>query len=117
MRKFCYLLLIALSLSTSAAAWDIIPLAVEIIEGMPVGNGHAKVPMRPPVVYLENHTLAFVADHPEYILNIKDEDGIVVYSTVVNSTQTQVVLPSTLSGNYEIRLVLGSWVFTGWIEL
>jgi len=117
MRKFCYLLLIALSLSTSAAAWDIIPLAVEIIEGMPVGNGHAKVPMRPPVVYLENHTLAFVADHPEYILNIKDEDGIVVYSTVVYSTQTQVVLPSTLSGNYEIRLVLGSWVFTGWIWL
>lgn len=117
MRKFCYLLLIALSLSTSAAAWDIIPLAVEIIEGMPVGNGHAKVPMRPPVVYLENHTLAFVADHPEYILNIKDEDGIVVYSTVVNSTQTQVVLPSTLSGNYEIKLVLGSWVFTGWIWL
>jgi hypothetical protein len=117
MRKFCYLLLIALSLSTSAAAWDIIPLAVEIIEGMPVGNGHAKVPMRPPVVYLENHTLAFVADHPEYILNIKDEDGIVVYSTVVYSTQTQVVLPSTLSGNYEIKLVLGSWVFTGWIWL
>lgn len=117
MRKFCYLLLIALSLSTSAAAWDIIPLAVEIIEGMPVGNGHAKVPMRPPVVYLENHTLAFVADHPEYILNIKDEDGIVVYSTVVYSTQTQVVLPSTLSGNYEIELVMGYWVFTGWINL
>lgn len=34
MRKSFYLLLIALSLSTSAAAWDIIPLAVEIIEGI-----------------------------------------------------------------------------------
>ena len=117
MRKFCYLLLIALSLSTSAAAWDIIPLAVEIIEGMPVGNGHAKSPMRPPVVYIEDHTLAFVADHPEYILNIKDEDGEVVYSTVVYSTLTQVTLPSILSGEYVIELTMGNWRFTGWIEL
>ena len=117
MRKFCYLLLIALSLSTSAAAWDIIPLAVEIIEGMPVGNGHAKSPMRPPVVYIEDHTLAFVADHPEYILNIKDEDGEVVYSTVVYSTLTQVTLPSILSGEYVIELTMGNWKFTGFINL
>ena len=117
MRKFCYLLLIALSLSTSAAAWDRIPLAVGIIESMPIGNGHGKSPMRPPVVYIEDHTLAFVADHPEYILNIKDEDGEVVYSTVVYSTLTQVTLPSILSGEYVIELRMGYWLFTGWIEL
>ena len=117
MRKFCYLLLIALSLSTSAAAWDRIPLAVGIIESMPIGHGHSKSPMRPPVVYIEDHTLAFVADHPEYILNIKDEDGEVVYSTVVYSTLTQVTLPSILSGEYVIELTMGSWIFTGWIEL
>ena len=117
MRKSFYLLLIALSLSTSAAAWDRIPLAVGIIESMPIGNGHGKSPMRPPVVYLEDHTLAFVADHPEYILNIKDEDGEVVYSTVVYSTLTQVTLPSILSGEYVIELRMGYWLFTGWIEL
>ena len=50
MRKSFYLLLMALSLSTSAVAWNQIPHAVEIIEGMPVGHGHAKSPMRPPVV-------------------------------------------------------------------
>lgn len=117
MRKFCYLLLIALSLSTSAAAWDIIPLAVEIIEGMPVGNGHAKVPMRPPVVYLENHTLSFVVDHPDYELTIKDEDGEVVYSTIVTSAETLVTLPSSLASEYVIELRMGNWLFTGWIEL
>ena len=117
MRKSFYLLLIALSLSTSAAAWDRIPLVVGIIDGMPIGNGYPKFPMRPPVVYLEDHTLAFVADHPEYILNIKDEDGEVVYSTVVYSTLTQVTLPSILSGEYVIELRMGYWLFTGWIEL
>ena len=117
MRKSFYLLLIALSLSTSAVAWDRIPLAVGIIDGMPIGHGYGKSPMRPPVVYIEDHTLAFVADHPEYILNIKDEDGEVVYSTVVYSTLTQVTLPSILSGEYVIELRMGYWLFTGWIEL
>ena len=117
MRKSFYLLLIALSLSTSAVAWDRIPLAVGIIDGMPIGHGYGKSPMRPPVVYIEDHTLAFVADHPEYILNIKDEDGEVVYSTVVYSTLTQVTLPSILSGEYVIELTMGNWKFTGFINL
>ncbi len=117
MRKSFYLLLMAFSLSTSAVAWNQIPLAVEIIEGMPVGHGHSKSPMRPPVVYIEDYTLAFVADHPEYILNIKDEDGDVVYSTIVYSALTQVTLPATLSGDYEIELLMGNWKFTGFINL
>jgi hypothetical protein len=59
----------------------------------------------------------FEVDHPEYVLYIKDEDDNVVYSTVVSSTQTQVVLPSTLSGDYQIELVMSYWLFTGWINL
>lgn len=61
--------------------------------------------------------LAFVAGHPDYALNIKDENGDVVYSTTVCSTETQVVLPSTLSGDYEIELIMGYWKFAGWIGL
>jgi hypothetical protein len=84
---------------------------------MPIGNGYPKVPMQAPTVYIEDNSLSFVADHPEYILNIKDEDGEVVYSTVVYSTLTQVTLPSILSGEYVIELRMGYWLFTGWIEL
>ena len=87
------------------------------IEDKPIGVQIPKIPMRPPVVYIEDYTLSFVADHPEYILNIKDEDGEVVYSTVVYSTLTQVTLPSILSGEYVIELRMGYWLFTGWIEL
>ncbi len=60
---------------------------------------------------------AFVAGHPDYALNIKDENGDVVYSTPVCSTETQVVLPSTLSGDYEIELIMGYWKFTRFITL
>lgn len=120
MKKLLLLLFGAFMLSTSVSAKELVPLALTVIieeDDRPVGHDYPKSPTDPPTVYIEDYTLTFENYHPEYILNIKDENGIVVYSTVVNSTQTQVVLPSTLSGNYEIRLVLGSWVFTGWIWL
>lgn len=120
MKKLLLMIVGAFMLSTSLWAKTLVPLALTVIieeDDLPGGNGHPKSPIEPPTVYIEDYTLTFENYHPEYILNIKDEDGIVVYSTVVNSTQTQVALPSTLSGNYEIKLVLGFWVFTGWIEL
>jgi hypothetical protein len=69
------------------------------------------------LVYIEDYTLTFVVGHPDYVLIIKDEDGVVVYNTTVFSAQTEVILPSTLSGDYEIQLVMGNWLFTGWIAL
>ena len=71
----------------------------------------------PPTVYLEDGVLTFTAGHPDYTLTIKDEDGDVVYSTIVTSAQTTVVLPSTLTGDYVIELVMGNWLFTGYIVL
>ncbi|WP_091962622.1 hypothetical protein [Prevotella sp. tc2-28] len=118
MRKVLFLFLCAFMMSTSVYAWDIIPFTVSIDDDdMPIGNGYPKAPMQAPTVYIEDYSLSFVADHPEYILNIKDEDGEVVYSTVVYSTLTQVTLPSILSGEYVIELRMGYWLFTGWIEL
>lgn len=87
------------------------------IDPTPVGDGPARNPIDPPTVYLENYTLTFAANHPEYVLYIKDENETVVYSTVVTSATTEVVLPSTLSGYYEIDLVMDNWCFWGYIEL
>ena len=99
------------------AAAGVIPFQVTYDDPL---NGHGNVnksPIQPPTVYIEDYVLTFVVDHPEYVLNIKDEDGDVVYTTTVWSTDTEVTLPSTLSGDYEIELVMGNWLFTGWIEL
>ena len=118
MKKLLLMIVGAFMLSTSLWAKTLVPLSVYIEDdNSPVGNGYPKSPMRPPVVYIEDYTLSFTADHPEYILNIKDEDGEVVYSTTVYTTETQVVLSSTLSGDYEIELIMGYWKFIGWINL
>ena len=118
MNKLLLFLFAAFIFSTSVSAQELVPLTVCIEEDdQPGGNGHPRSPNETPIVYIDDYTLLFEANHPDYVLNIKDEDGDVVYSTVVYSAQTQVVLPSTLSGNYQIELVMGYRLFKGWINL
>ena len=117
MKKGLLFLSFALFMSVSAFAWKQVPLSPCGFDNTPVGHGTAKSPDETPTVYIEDYTLYFEANHPEYVLNIKDEDGDVVYTTVVYSAQTQVVLPSTLSGDYVIELTEGSLLFVGWINL
>lgn len=118
MKKLLLMIVGAFLLSTSLWAETIVPLSVCIEDDeQPGTNGYPRSPIEVPLVYIDDHALTFEAYHPDYVLNIKDENGDVVYSTTVFSAQTQVVLPSTLSGDYEIELVMGKWLFTGWINL
>ena len=117
MKKLFLTALCILMMNTSLFAWDIIPFTVSLEDNSPIGHDRPKTPMHAPTVYIEDYSLSFVADHPEYILNIKDEDGEVVYSTIVTSAETLVTLPSFLAGDYVIELTMGNWKFTGWIEL
>ena len=118
MKKLLLFLFGAFIFSTSLSAQVLVPLTVCIEDDeQPGGNDFPKTPITAPKVYIDDYTLLFEANHPEYVLYIKDEDDNVVYSTVVYSAQTQVVLPSTLSGNYQIELVMGYRLFKGWINL
>jgi hypothetical protein len=117
MKKLLFSSLFILLMNVSAMAWDPIPFTVSFDDIQPIGNGQPKTPITAPKVYIDDYTLLFEANHPEYVLYIKDEDDNVVYTTTVYSAQTQVVLPSTLSGDYQIELVMGYWHFTGWIIL
>ncbi len=118
MKKLLFTVLSALLLCTTVTAMDLIPLTICPYENdQPGGNGHPKTPITAPKVYINDYMLLFEANHPEYVLYIKDEDDNVVYTTTVYSTQTQVVLPSTLSGDYQIELVMNYWLFIGWISL
>jgi len=118
MKKFFLFMLGAFLISTSLWAQTLVPLSVSIEDDeTPIGHGFGKSPITAPKVYIDDYTLLFEANHPEYVLYIKDEDDNVVYTTTVYSIQTQVVLPSTLSGDYQIELVMGYWLFTGWINL
>jgi hypothetical protein len=118
MKKLLLFLFGAFIFSTSLSAQVLVPLTVCIEDDeQPVTNGQPKTPITTPKVYIDDYTLLFEANHPEFVLYIKDEDDNVVYTTVVYSIQTQVVLPSTLSGDYKIELQMGYWKFTGYIML
>ena len=118
MKKLLLMIVGAFLLSTSLWAKTIVPLSVCIEDDeQPGTNGFPRSPIEVPLVYIEDYTLSFGTNHPDYVLTLKDENGDVVYTTTVYSTETLVTLPSTLSGDYEVNLVMGNWLFTGWINL
>ena len=47
----------------------------------------------------------------------KRKNDKVVYSTVIPTNTTNLVIPSTLSGEYEIQIIQGNICFYGYIEL
>ena len=74
MKKVFLFIVSVLLISTQIEAQSLIPLSTQIIDKSPVGHPFPKSPVQPPKVYIEDHTLSFAADHPDYILIIKDEE-------------------------------------------
>lgn len=119
MKKLLLLALCAFIMSTNALAWELVPLTVKCDENKSVGNDRPRGPIDPPTVHIEDYVLTFEADHPDYVLHIKDIDGDVVYTTTVYSMMTLATLPSILSGEYELNLVplSSTYYYIGYIEL
>lgn len=76
-----------------------------------------KSPIQVPSVSLENHTLYFDTPCDGCTLNIVDENDVVVYTLVIPTGTTSLVLPSTLSGDYTIQIIRGYYLFYGTINL
>ena len=79
-------------------------------------NGPAKNPPETPMVYLYGYTLIFTGAHPDFTVQLIDTSGL-VYQTSLSTLSTQLEFPATLSGVYELRLVLGDCFFATMIEL
>ncbi len=80
--------------------------------------GHGKTSVQVPTLWLDDHTLTFPSVHPVYSLDII-LNGIVVYSVDVDESTSSVVLPSWLSGEYELQLYPDgtNYYFYGFIYL
>ena len=85
-------------------------------EGTIVG-GVPRMPIRPLYGSLDDHTFYINGGHADFVVQLLDEDDNVVYQTVMPSDVSSIVLPSTLSGTYQIQLLWGDWMFYGWINL
>lgn len=91
-------------------------LDVYIEDPTEILNPRPKSPIIPPSVSLDDHILYFDTPCDGCTLNIVDENDLVVYTTVIPTGTTSLVLPSTLSGEYIIEIIRGNYCFWGLIE-
>ena len=104
------------SLCANPLIWE--PLILQVHwEDPEIGqNPPAKNPVTPPIIAIDDHTLCFFGTHEEYTLQLLNGDNV-VYTTCVTSETIQVMLPTTLIGEYELRLVTSSCYFSANIYL
>ena len=80
-------------------------------------GGGAKSPVRPFYLEQDNNILTMDATICDYTLNLYDEDFELAYSVFVPAGTTQVVLPTTLNGSFEIRFETDIDYYYGYIDL
>lgn len=96
--------------------WDPLDLEVRIIDDTPIQSGNPKTPILIPTVWQDGYELEIEKPHAEYVLNIVS-GTTVVYTVIVPANVSLVVLPSWLSGTYELQLIQGNLCFYGYIDL
>ena len=89
------------------AAHETVTIRVGGVKDFPDGNPYPKSPVLIPSASIDGHTFSISSYHADYTLVLVDEYDAVVYTTFFPSTLTEVELPSTLSGDYELRLYPG----------
>ena len=92
-------------------------IPMHIIDQGPMGNGPTYAPPRPWYITQDENVLTIPAFEDDLTLQLRDEDGTVVYSTIISAGTTQVILPTTLSGEYELRLIpfFATYYYRGYI--
>lgn len=118
MKKYLLVLLCLFTLNEMPALARRIPIGLEPskFDDTPISSGHSKAPRRMPVIYLDGYTLSLSSFHPEYIINIVQDDEV-VYSSLIPKGVTEHDLPGYLEGEYLIQFVSESNCFTGYIIL
>ena len=81
------------------------------------GNPLPKSPVISPVVAQSGHTLYLYSGCDDTTLVLLDEDDEVVYTTGISEGTTQLVLPNSIQGTYELRIQRGQYIFYTEIEL
>lgn len=124
MRK-TFLILFAMMVVTPIIVHAVeIPLAFSIIIGSPGdnhgdigGNPHPRTPIQSPSVSIDGYTLYLYSGCEGSTIQLLDEDENVVFIDSIGENQTTLVLPSTLSGTYELQIIQGNITFYCHIEL
>ena len=92
-------------------------IPMQIINQSSSDGGNMLAPPRPWYITQNDYTLTLPAFEDDFTLVLLDEDGVVVYTAYVPAGTTIIVLPSTLSGDFEIRLVGDTYYYRGYLSL
>lgn len=82
-----------------------------------INQDYPRSPILTPEVEIDGFTLTFYTPCDGCTLRLLDENDTVVYSTVIPTGTTSLVLPSYLSGEFEIQILQGTLCFWGYIYL
>ena len=117
MKKFLLFVLLLIGGGTFAFSQQQIPM--HIVDNSAASNGPTNAPPRPWYITQDENVLTLPAFEDDLTLQLLDEDETIVYSTYVPAGTTQVVLPTTLSGEFELRLIPfnATYYFRGYILL
>ena len=117
MRKLLFILLLAVCIPMSADGGSGIDLGAKRYPPLEEGDPTPRSPIYIPTASLDGHTFYINGGHADFLVQLLDEDDNVAYQTVMPSDVGSIVLPSTLSGTYQIQLLWGDWMLYGWINL
>ena len=93
------------------------PISIElnIHEKPGLAHGPRKTPIQIPEVWQDGHLIILEAGHANYVLNLVDEYDDVVYTAFIPAGTSSVILPTTLSGDFEIRFETDTYYYYGMI--
>ena len=130
MRKVFLTFISILLFGTAIHAKQLVPLNVYIEDPTSLGNGYPKSPDETPTVYIDDYTLYFEANHPEYDINNDKintdkseqepwnlevynlQNGRIAFKTDVKDNIYYLNTSKWEQGNYIIRAILGDEVYT-----
>lgn len=119
-KHFLFISLLTAMLSLTCVSTYAVPVSIPLHAGYEDPNngdlGQHKGSIPIPSISLDDYSLIFNTPCDGYTLRLLDENGFVVYSTVIPMGTTNLVLPSWLSGEYEIQIIQGSFCFHGYIN-
>jgi hypothetical protein len=94
-------------------------IPMHIIKEGSTGPDNPLAPPRPWYITQDENVLTIPAFEDDLTLQLRDEDDTVVYSTIISAGTTQVILPTTLSGDFELRLIpfFANYYYRGYLIL
>lgn len=114
-KKIFFMMLLVGSAALLPAAT--VPLTVGIDNNTPSFPGYPKIPVAPWYIYQDENILTMSATPCDYTLSLYNDDSVLSYYTFLPTGTTQVILPSYLSGAFEIRFETNTCYYFGYIYL